>query len=86
MAQRVRNLPAMQETHFKEAVMGKKTPLTSCKLTLNFKISHLCVKHLGDPTQLYFLHSMCLNQEFIETLVRIKKKKKKQGVFFFFSN
>ena len=29
---------------------------------------------------------MCLTQEFIETLVRIKKKKKKQGVFFFFSN
>ena len=29
---------------------------------------------------------MFLTQEFIETLVRIKKKKKKQGVFFFFSN
>lgn len=62
--------------------MGKKTPLTSCKLTLNFKIYHLCVKHLGDPTQLNFLHSMCLTQEFIEKLVRIKKKKKARGIFF----
>ena len=82
MAQRVDNLPATQETHFKEAMWEERphlqvvdSPFTSCRLTLNLKIYHQWVKHLGDLTQLYFLHSICLTPEFIGELVRIKKKK-----------